>query len=95
MCGDYGLDAEVLGLHLLVLEQNVRGSKETRPIIDCPGDPVQRMPLSRMQSAAEPALDSVEGLRPHGAVKGRGDKEGACGLGLGHGTAPLLHSVWR
>jgi len=81
-------------LHLLVLDQNVRGSKETRPIIDCPEEPVQRMPLSRMQSTGEPALDSVEGLRPHGAVKGRGDKEGAGSLSLHHGIAPLLRGVW-
>ena len=41
------------------------------------------------------ALDSVERLHPHGAVKGRGDKEGAGGLGLRHGVAPLLHGVGR
>ena len=40
-------------------------------------------------------LDSVEGFRPDGAVKGRGDKEGTGGLGMRHGAVPLLHSIWR
>src|SRR5215813_9352088 len=47
-----------------------------------------------MQGDAEPVLDSVEGFRPDGAVKGRGDKEGTGGLGMRHGAVPLLHSLW-
>jgi hypothetical protein len=34
-----------MGLFLFSLDQDVRGSEETRPIIDCPGEPLQRTSL--------------------------------------------------
>src|SRR5438128_8485095 len=44
--------------------------------------------------SSEPDLGRAEGLRPHGAVKWRGDKERLGGLGLRHCSTPLLHGVW-
>src|SRR5215831_5536608 len=51
-------------------------------------------PVYRVSSSLSPRERELR-LRPHGAVKGCGDKEGTGGLGLGHGAVPLLHSIGR